>query len=101
MPERGEELIISRYLRSLEGSAPDPAAMAFYAALDSVRSVDEATAGDIVRELADQRTHLKLIASENFSSLAVQQAMGNLLTDKYAEVFPATVSTPAVTMSTR
>ena len=31
---------------------------------------------------------LKLIASENFSSLAVQLSMGNLLTDKYAEGFP-------------
>jgi glycine hydroxymethyltransferase len=88
MPEFGDEMIISRYIRSLAGSEPDPAAMAFYAALDSVRAVDPATAGDVVRELADQRANLKLIASENFSSLAVQQAMGNLLTDKYAEGFP-------------
>jgi glycine hydroxymethyltransferase len=39
----------------------------------------------ILKELADQRANLKLIASENFCSLAVQQAMGNLMTDKYAE----------------
>ncbi len=44
-------------------------------------------ASHIVQELADQRSHLKLIASENFSSLPVQLAMGNLLTDKYAEGF--------------
>jgi glycine hydroxymethyltransferase len=31
---------------------------------------------------------MKLIASENYSSLAVQLAMGNLLTDKYAEGYP-------------
>ena len=42
----------------------------------------------IVNELADQRSHLKLIASENFSSMATQLAMGNLLTDKYSEGYP-------------
>ena len=41
-----------------------------------------------MEELKDQRNHLKLIASENFCSLAVQLAMGNLLTDKYAEGVP-------------
>lgn len=41
--------------------------------------------GKIVDELEAQRNNLKLIASENYSSLAVQAAMGNLLTDKYAE----------------
>src|SRR6185312_11177988 len=40
------------------------------------------------QELKDQRTYLKMIASENYSSYAVQLAMGNLLTDKYAEGFP-------------
>ena len=39
-------------------------------------------------ELADQRRNIKLIASENYSSLATQCAMGNLLTDKYAEGIP-------------
>jgi glycine hydroxymethyltransferase len=82
------ELIISRYLGKLAGATPDPAALAFYAALDSVRSVEPEIAASIVRELADQRSNVKLIASENFSSLAVQQAMGNLLTDKYAEGYP-------------
>jgi glycine hydroxymethyltransferase len=45
-------------------------------------------ADTILQELRDQRQNLKLIASENFSSLAVQLAMGNLLTDKYAEGYP-------------
>lgn len=60
----------------------------YVAALDNVASVSPLVAGRIVQELADQRTHLKLIASENFSSLAVQGAMGNLLTDKYSEGYP-------------
>lgn len=42
----------------------------------------------IVKELQDQRKNLKLIASENYSSPAVQAAMGTLLTDKYAEGVP-------------
>jgi glycine hydroxymethyltransferase len=41
-----------------------------------------------VKELRDQRSNLKLIASENYSSLATQIAHGTLLTDKYAEGFP-------------
>ncbi|NGX45028.1 MAG: hypothetical protein K940chlam2_00168, partial [Chlamydiae bacterium] len=42
----------------------------------------------IIQELKDQRSYVKLIASENYSSLSVQLAMGNLLTDKYAEGYP-------------
>ena len=45
-------------------------------------------ARSIVQELADQRHNIKMIASENFSSLATQCAMANLLTDKYAEGIP-------------
>jgi glycine hydroxymethyltransferase len=82
------ELAVERYLRRLGGARPDPAAVAFYASVDQVRTVDPVIADRIVAELADQRANLKLIASENYCSLAVQQAMGNLLTDKYAEGFP-------------
>ncbi|MGE4453898.1 MAG: glycine hydroxymethyltransferase [Sphaerochaeta sp.] len=59
--------------------------VAYTAALDQIAQVDGSIAGRIVNELKDQRTHLKLIASENFSSIASQLAMGNLLTDKYSE----------------
>jgi glycine hydroxymethyltransferase len=45
-------------------------------------------AASIVNELENQRRRVKLIASENYCSLAVQHAMGNLLTDKYAEGVP-------------
>ena len=58
---------------------------AFVANLDLVAKIYPEIAMGIVKELVDQRTHLKLIASENFCSFAVQGAMGNLLTDKYAE----------------
>jgi len=60
----------------------------YVASLEEVKSVSPFIAGRIVNELADQRTHLKLIASENFSSIPQQAAMGNLLTDKYSEGFP-------------
>jgi glycine hydroxymethyltransferase len=59
--------------------------LAYLANLHCVALSDPNTAADIVRELRDQRENLKLIASENYSSLAVQAAMANLLTDKYAE----------------
>jgi len=61
------------------------AAVAYAAALDVVAATSPEVAAAIIQELRDQRSHLKLIASENYSSLAVQLAMGNLLTDKYAE----------------
>ncbi len=43
----------------------------------------------MMRELQRQRDHLELIASENFVSEAVMQAMGSHLTNKYAEGYPA------------
>ena len=63
------------------------AMIGFVANLDLIAKVDDQIAARIVNELSDQRTHLKLIASENFSSLSSQAAMGNLLTDKYSEGF--------------
>ena len=62
-----------------------PSVIAYLAALDAVGAEDPAIARSIAKELGDQRSHLKLIASENFCSLPVQLAMGNLLTDKYSE----------------
>ena len=66
----------------------DAGMVAYVASLQEVSQVAPAVASRIVHELADQRTHLKLIASENFSSLNTQLAMGNLLTDKYSEGYP-------------
>jgi glycine hydroxymethyltransferase len=42
----------------------------------------------IGEELHRQRRGLELIASENFTSLQVMQAMGNVMTNKYAEGYP-------------
>jgi glycine hydroxymethyltransferase len=42
----------------------------------------------ISEELQRQRRGLELIASENFTSLQVMQAMGNVMTNKYAEGYP-------------
>lgn len=43
----------------------------------------------MLNEEADrQRTHIELIASENFASPAVMEAQGSLLTNKYAEGYP-------------
>jgi glycine hydroxymethyltransferase len=39
-------------------------------------------------ELARQTNHLEMIASENFTSPAVMQAMGSVFTNKYAEGYP-------------
>lgn len=42
----------------------------------------------INKELQRQRNGIELIASENFTSLQVMQAMGNVMTNKYAEGYP-------------
>ena len=42
----------------------------------------------IGQELARQQEHIELIASENIVSKAVMQAMGSVLTNKYAEGYP-------------
>ncbi len=42
----------------------------------------------IREELERQRRGIELIASENFTSLQVMQAMGNVMTNKYAEGYP-------------
>ena len=42
----------------------------------------------IANELQRQRENLELIASENFTSMAVMEAQGSVLTNKYAEGYP-------------
>jgi glycine hydroxymethyltransferase len=63
-------------------------AVAYRAALDVVRRAEPRVADAIAGELASQRRQLKLIASENYASPAVLLAMGNWLSDKYAEGTP-------------
>jgi len=61
------------------------ASVAYQNALDVIAAVEPNVAGAIRAELADQRSSLKLIASENYASPAVLLTMGNWLSDKYAE----------------
>lgn len=79
---------LGRYFAKVPESKRKVSAISFYAGLDNVASVSKDMAECVIQELKDQRSFLKLIASENYSSLAVQQAMGNLLTDKYSEGVP-------------
>lgn len=79
---------LEKYFKDIPEKERSSAAIAYMAALDHIKGEFPLIAGAIVKELHDQRSHLKLIASENFSSLAVQLAMGNLLTDKYSEGYP-------------
>jgi glycine hydroxymethyltransferase len=61
------------------------AAIAFSAGLEVIAAVEPDIAAAIAGELGNQRRQLKLIASENYASPAVLLAMGNWLSDKYAE----------------
>ena len=56
--------------------------------LELIRQADPEVAEAIGLELNRQRTHVELIASENFVSPAVMAAMGTCLTNKYAEGYP-------------
>jgi len=56
--------------------------------LGPLSQVDPTIAALIKREVARQEHGLELIASENFCSLAVLEAMGSALTNKYAEGLP-------------
>jgi glycine hydroxymethyltransferase len=80
--------LIELYFKSNKPETIAPAFLAYLANLECVHQVAPAAARAIVGELQDQRNNIKMIASENFSSLATQCAMANLLTDKYAEGIP-------------
>lgn len=56
--------------------------------LEIIREQDREVYDAMQRELGRQRDHIELIASENFVSPAVMQAMGSHLTNKYAEGYP-------------
>ena len=66
-------------------TSPSTETVAFRSALEVIRAVEPRIADAIGAELAAQRGSLKLIASENYASPAVLLAMGNWLSDKYAE----------------
>ncbi len=61
------------------------ASQAYQAALEVIETIEPRIAAATRAELADQRSSLKLIASENYASPAVLLTMGTWLSDKYAE----------------
>ena len=72
-------LLISSF-ENLEGAS--------YMTLQYVSESDPEVADVLRAELGRQRTSVELIASENFTSPAVMEAMGSVLTNKYAEGYP-------------
>ncbi|HPP58976.1 MAG TPA: glycine hydroxymethyltransferase [Candidatus Hydrogenedens sp.] len=79
---------IIEYLGSTPPDKLDSGFLGYLCTLAEVARVSPEVASGIVQELIDQRSYLKLIASENYSSLSTQFAMANLLNDKYAEGIP-------------
>jgi glycine hydroxymethyltransferase len=57
--------------------------------LNELRSADPDIYESIVKEAERQHAGLELIASENFTSVPVLQAAGSVMTNKYAEGYPA------------
>ncbi|MGE4169247.1 MAG: serine hydroxymethyltransferase [Candidatus Margulisiibacteriota bacterium] len=53
-----------------------------------VQKIDPEVTESLLKELRRQRNNIELIASENFTSLAVMEAQGTWLTNKYAEGLP-------------
>jgi len=76
---------VAAYLSAVSPDKIDTSLLAYLCNLTEVSKTAPEIASSIVKELVNQRTRLKLIASENYCSMAVQLSMGNLLTDKYAE----------------
>jgi glycine hydroxymethyltransferase len=71
-------------------SAPEPSAKAQASSMftASLAETDPEVADVIRRELGRQRDEIELIASENIVSRAVLEAVGSVLTNKYAEGLP-------------
>ena len=77
--------LVEQYLEKNTGAAVSAQCLAYLAQVDSLQQAEPLLARALVAELKDQSESLKMIASENYSSLSTQLAMGNLLSDKYAE----------------
>jgi glycine hydroxymethyltransferase len=56
--------------------------------MDHLRQTDAAVFAAVQEELGRQQNNIELIASENFVSQAVLEAVGTVLTNKYAEGYP-------------
>ncbi len=80
---RGSEKTGKPIMTATSSSA---ATRAFFTA--TLAEADPELAGTIDRELERQRTEIELIASENIVSRAVLEAVGSVMTNKYAEGYP-------------
>ncbi|WP_104524211.1 glycine hydroxymethyltransferase [Blastococcus atacamensis] len=76
---------MTAFPRTATGFDATTASAAYRSALEVIGAVEPRVADAIGAELADQRSSLKLIASENYASPAVLLTMGNWFSDKYAE----------------
>ena len=56
--------------------------------MNNIKDKDRTVYDIINNELNRQQNGLEMIASENFTSLSVMEAMGSVLTNKYAEGYP-------------
>ncbi|MDR2053870.1 MAG: glycine hydroxymethyltransferase [Treponema sp.] len=79
---------VAAYLAATSPEKVNSAYLSYLCNLEQISLSSPEIAASIVSELENQRKRVKLIASENYCSLSVQLAMGNLLTDKYAEGVP-------------
>lgn len=60
-----------------------------YSKNHTLSEIDSELSSVIEEEYSRQEAHIELIASENYTSPAVMQAQGSVLTNKYAEGYPA------------
>jgi len=79
---------VAAYLAAVSPDKIDTSYLAYLCGLTEISKTAPDIAASVVKEIDNQRRRVKLVASENYCSMAVQLAMGNLLTDKYAEGVP-------------
>ena len=81
-----EKRVLGLYV--LEWRSNEHRRKGYIMAIEHVKQTDPEVASALGQELSRQRSSVELIASENFTSRAVMEAMGSVLTNKYAEGLP-------------
>jgi glycine hydroxymethyltransferase len=91
-PEHAKKIVQAFLSSSFEGGRHDRRIKKMEAALPdvthSLEAVDPEIADAVQMEVQRQQENIELIASENFTSPAVMEAQGSVLTNKYAEGYP-------------
>jgi glycine hydroxymethyltransferase len=91
-PEQAKKILDAFLNARFEGGRHERRVQKLEAALavaaPALRQVDPEIADAIFLECQRQQENIELIASENFTSLAVMEAQGSVLTNKYAEGYP-------------